>query len=230
MLGLLPVALQNTLRREIDLMGENWETPLLPNDAFIIRRSTPEDLPEPDEGAQHAKDLLRNFLSQRTDEYERILEVGYKHSKYTRTRIWMEFHANGSSPLCGGTFPEIPGPLDTLNMTGGGPAAARSCGGTRPGFVPPESLMFRGSVRSSSYLGSVSAVKREGFPWEGFKCCRFSNWRQALNSASFFLSRRAASSAEMKESPPECSVELWPSAGGGPGSLSTPLLRGGKRS
>ena len=90
-LGLLPVALQNTLRREIDLMGENWETPLLPNDAFIIRRSTPEDLPEPDEGAQHAKDLLRYFLSQRTDEYERILEVGYKHSKYTRTRIWMEF-------------------------------------------------------------------------------------------------------------------------------------------
>ena len=90
-LGLLPVALQNTLRREIDLMGENWETPLLPNDAFIIRRSTPEDLPEPDEGAQHAKDLLRNFLSQRTDEYGRILEVGYKHSKYTRTRIWMEF-------------------------------------------------------------------------------------------------------------------------------------------
>ena len=91
MLGLLPVALQNTLRREIDLMGENWETPLLPNDTFIIRRSTPEDLPEPDEGAQHAKELLRSFLSQRTAEHERILEVGYKHSKYTRTKIGMEF-------------------------------------------------------------------------------------------------------------------------------------------
>ena len=90
-LGLLPVTLQNTLRKEIDLMGENWETPLLPNDAFIIRRSTSEELPEPEEGVQYAKDLLRTFLSQRTDEYERILEVGYKHSKYTRTSIWMEF-------------------------------------------------------------------------------------------------------------------------------------------
>ena len=89
-LGLLPVTLQNTLRKEIDLMGENWETPLLPNDAFIIRRSTSEELPEPEEGVQYAKDLLRAFLSQRTDEYERILEVGYKHSKYTRTSIWME--------------------------------------------------------------------------------------------------------------------------------------------
>ena len=90
-LGLLPVALQNTLRKEIDLMGENWETPLLPNDAFIIRRSTPEDLPEPEECVQFAKDQLRTFLSLRTDEFERILEVGYKHSKYTRTSIWMEF-------------------------------------------------------------------------------------------------------------------------------------------
>ena len=36
-------------------------------------------------------DLLRSFLSQRTDEYDRILEVGYKHSKYARTKIWMEF-------------------------------------------------------------------------------------------------------------------------------------------
>ena len=90
-LGLLPVTLQNTLRKEIDLMGENWETPFLPNDAFIIRRSTSEELPEPEEGVEYAKDLLRTFLSQRTDEYERILEVGYKHSKYTRTSIWMEF-------------------------------------------------------------------------------------------------------------------------------------------
>ena len=55
-LGLLPVALQNALRKEIDLMGENWETPLLPNDAFIIRRSTPDDLPEPEECVQFAKD------------------------------------------------------------------------------------------------------------------------------------------------------------------------------
>ena len=50
-LGLLPVALQNTLRKEIDLMGENWETPLLPNDAYI--RSAPEELLEPVEGAQY---------------------------------------------------------------------------------------------------------------------------------------------------------------------------------
>ena len=90
-IGLLPEALQDTLRREIDLMGENWETPLLPNDAFIIRKSTPEELPEPEEGAQYAKDLLRSFLSQRTDEYEIIQEVGHKRSKYTRTKIWMEF-------------------------------------------------------------------------------------------------------------------------------------------
>ena len=91
MLDLLPIALQNTLRSEIDLMGENWETPLLPNDAFIIRKSTPEDLPEPEEAAQHAMDLLRGFLSQRTDEYERILDVGFKLPKYTRVSIWMEF-------------------------------------------------------------------------------------------------------------------------------------------
>ena len=90
-LDLLPIALQNTLRSEIDLMGENWETPLLPNDAFIIRKSTPEDLPEPEEAAQHAMDLLRGFLSQRTDEYERILDVGFKLPKYTRLSIWMEF-------------------------------------------------------------------------------------------------------------------------------------------
>ena len=77
-LDLLPVALQNTLRSEIDLMGENWGTPLLPNDAFIIRKSTTEDLPEPEEAANHAMDLLRGFLSQRTDDYERIMDVGFK--------------------------------------------------------------------------------------------------------------------------------------------------------
>ena len=55
--------LQDTLRREIDLMGANWDIPFLPNDAFIIRKSKPEELPGPDDGAQYAKDLLRNFLS-----------------------------------------------------------------------------------------------------------------------------------------------------------------------
>ena len=72
-------------------MGENWGTPLLLNDAFIVRRSAPEDLPEPEECAQKAKDLLQCFLSQRNVESDRILEVGYKFSKYTRVKIWMEF-------------------------------------------------------------------------------------------------------------------------------------------
>ena len=90
-LDLLPVALQNALRSEIDLMGENWGTPLLPNDAFIIRKSTAEDLPEPEEAANHAMALLRGFLSQRTDDFERIMDVGFKLPKYTRVSIWMEF-------------------------------------------------------------------------------------------------------------------------------------------
>ena len=90
-LDLLPVALQNTLRSEIDLMGENWGIPLLPNDAFIIRKSPAEDLPEPEEAANHAMVLLRGFLSQRTDDYERIRDVGFKLPKYTRVSIWMEF-------------------------------------------------------------------------------------------------------------------------------------------
>ena len=91
-------------------------------------------------------------------------------------------------------------------MTGDGPAAAcfaearirdlcllkASC------FVAPRS-------RSSWYLGSASAVKREGFLWEGFKCCRFSNWRQARNSASS-LSRRAVPSVERKGEPLKCSA------------------------
>ena len=91
MLDLLPVALQNTLRSEIDLMGENWGIPLLPNDAFIIRKSPAEDLPEPEKAANHAMALLRSFLSQRTDDYERIMDVGFKLPKYTRVSIWMEF-------------------------------------------------------------------------------------------------------------------------------------------
>ena len=86
-------------------------------------------------------------------------------------------------------------------------------------FVAPRS-------RSSWYLGSASAVKREGFPWEGFKCCRFSNWRQVRKSASCLL-RRAISSAERKDAPLGRSAESWPSAGGGPGIFSAPLLRGG---
>ena len=90
-LDLLPVALQNTLRSEIDLMGENWNIPLLPNDSFIIRKSPAEDLPEPEEAANHAMTLLRGFLSQRTDDYERIMDVGFKLPKYTRVSIWMEF-------------------------------------------------------------------------------------------------------------------------------------------
>ena len=90
-LDLLPVALQNTLRSEIDLMGENWGTPLLPNDAFIIRKSPAEDLPEPEEAANYAMTLLRGFLSQRTDDFERIMDVGFKLPKYTRMAIWMEF-------------------------------------------------------------------------------------------------------------------------------------------
>ena len=89
-LDLLPVALQNTLRSEID-MGENWSIPLLPNDAFIIRKSPAEDLPEPEEAANHAMSLLRGFLSQRTDDYDRIMDVGFKLPKYTRVSIWMEF-------------------------------------------------------------------------------------------------------------------------------------------
>ena len=48
----LPVALQNTLHKEINLMKKkNWKIPLLPNDAFIVRRSTPEELSEPEEAA-----------------------------------------------------------------------------------------------------------------------------------------------------------------------------------
>ena len=90
-LDLLPVALQNTLRSEIDLMGENWGAPLLPNDAFIIRKSPAEDLPEPEEAANYAMTLLRGFLSQRTDDFERIMDVGFKLPKYTRMAIWMEF-------------------------------------------------------------------------------------------------------------------------------------------
>ena len=90
-LEMLPEMLQRTLRNEIDLMGENWGTPLLLNDAFIIRRSAPEDLPEPEECAQKAKDLLQCFLSERNVESDRILEAGYKFSKYTRVKIWMEF-------------------------------------------------------------------------------------------------------------------------------------------
>ena len=63
-LDLLPVALQNTLRGEIiDLMGENWGTPLLPNDAFIIRKSLPEDLPEPEEAANYAMTHSSSWLS-----------------------------------------------------------------------------------------------------------------------------------------------------------------------
>ena len=62
-LDLLPVALQNTLRSEIDLMGENWGTLRLPNDAFIVRKSPAEDLPEPEEPANYAMTLLRGFLS-----------------------------------------------------------------------------------------------------------------------------------------------------------------------
>ena len=85
-IGLLPVALQGILRKEIDLMGANWDIPFL-----IIRKSQPEELPEPDDGAQYAKDLLRNFLSQRTDGCERILEVMIRHSRYTRIKVWLEF-------------------------------------------------------------------------------------------------------------------------------------------
>ena len=90
-LGLLPVALQDILRKEIDLMGANWDVPFLPNDAFIIRKSKQEELPEPDDGAQYAKDLLRNYLSQRIDGCERILEVMIRRSRYTRSKVWFEF-------------------------------------------------------------------------------------------------------------------------------------------
>ena len=90
-IGLLPEALHNILNQELDLMGANWDVPFLPNDAYIIRQSIPEELPEPEGGAQFAKDLLRTSLSQRTDGSERILEVMIRHSRYTRTKIWMEF-------------------------------------------------------------------------------------------------------------------------------------------
>ena len=89
--GLLPMALQDILRKEIDLIGANWDVPFLPNDAFIIRKSKQEDLPEPDVGAQYAKDLLCNYLSQRIDGCERILEVMIRLTRYTRTKVMYEF-------------------------------------------------------------------------------------------------------------------------------------------
>ena len=67
-LNLLPVTLQDTLRREIDLLGANWDTPLLPNDVYILRRSLPDELPEQAEGIQYAQDLLTAHLSGHGDD------------------------------------------------------------------------------------------------------------------------------------------------------------------
>ena len=90
-LSLLPVALQDTLRREIDLMDANWDTPFLPNDAFIMRKSQPEDLPEPDEGVPRAKELLSSYLSSRIDGSEGILEVMMRRTKHMRANAMYEF-------------------------------------------------------------------------------------------------------------------------------------------
>ena len=90
-LNLLPVALQGTLCREIALMGAHWDTPLLANDAYILRRSEQDELPEKAEGIQFAQELLSAHLSGHGDENGRVAETMVKRTKHMRAMAAYEF-------------------------------------------------------------------------------------------------------------------------------------------
>ena len=92
------------------------------------------------------------------------------------------------------------------------------CGGTHTGFMPPESLVFRGSSLEVLMILEIS-ISREtrGLPMGGIRMLPV--LKLARNSASS-LSRRAVSSADRKEGPLVGSGMSWPSAGDGPRSFS----------
>ena len=90
-LGLLPVALQNALRQEIDRMGLNWETPFLPNDAYVIRKANDMGFPDTEEAVSFAKELLSISFPQHVQGNDRIVDTLIRHSKYRRPKVVFEF-------------------------------------------------------------------------------------------------------------------------------------------
>ena len=90
-LNLVPVALQDTLPEEIDLMGANWDTPLLPNDAFILRRSVQDELPEQAKGIQYAKECLTAHLVGQGDDTGRVAETIIRRTEHMRVNAAYEY-------------------------------------------------------------------------------------------------------------------------------------------
>ena len=90
-LGLLPVALQNALRQEIDRLGSHWEIPFLPNDAYLVRRAHEMGFPDVEEAVAYAKELLCIAFPQNIQGNDRIVETLIKHSKYRRPKVIFEF-------------------------------------------------------------------------------------------------------------------------------------------
>ena len=81
----------DTLPGEIDLMGANWDTPLLPNDAFILRRSVQDELPAQAKGIQYAKEFLTAHLAGQGDDTGRVAETIIRRTKHMRVNAAYEY-------------------------------------------------------------------------------------------------------------------------------------------